>query len=42
MYLNIMKPRDLVRTIMFYLYIVIMKNKITKIRIKHSFDVCSF
>jgi len=36
-----MKHRDLVSTIMFYLHIVIMTNKITKIRIKYSFDVCT-
>jgi len=33
--------RDLVSTIMFYLYIVVMTNKITEKRIEHSFSVCS-
>jgi len=33
--------RDLVSTVMFYLHIVIMTNKITKIRIESSFSVCN-
>jgi len=37
-----MKHRDLVSTIMFYLHIVIIINKIIKLRIKHSFDVYIF
>ena len=39
--MNIMIHHDLVSTVMFYLYIVVMTNKITEKRIKHSFSVCN-
>jgi len=33
--------RDLVSTVMFYLHIVIITNKISRILIKCSFSVCN-
>jgi len=37
-----MKHRDLVSTFMCHLHIVIMNNKSVTIRIKYSFDACTF
>jgi len=33
--------RDLVSTVMFYLHIVIMTNKTSRIRINYSFSACN-